>query len=222
VNKIKVLNLYAGIGGNRKLWENVDVTAIEINPQIAKIYQDFFPVDKVIITDAHQYLLEHFEEYDFIWSSPPCPSHSRIRNVAGVGGGKVKPIYADMKLYEEIIFLKQVYYTSGTDFKGKYVVENVKSYYEPLIIPQEIQRHYFWSNFHISKMKFKTDSINKGNIEIWEKELNFDLKEYFDIDKALVLKNCVKPELGYHIFNCAYPNSQKPLKDYYKQETLIE
>lgn len=26
---IKVLNLYAGIGGNRKLWEGVEVTAVE-------------------------------------------------------------------------------------------------------------------------------------------------------------------------------------------------
>ena len=30
--KLKVLNLYAGIGGNRKLWTNVDVTAVEYNP----------------------------------------------------------------------------------------------------------------------------------------------------------------------------------------------
>ena len=75
---IKVLNLYAGIGGNRKLWKDVDVTAVEINPEIAKIYQDFFPMDNVIITDAHKYLLEHYKEFDFIWSSPPCPTHSRF------------------------------------------------------------------------------------------------------------------------------------------------
>ena len=77
---IKVLNLYAGIGGNRKYWQDVDVTAVEIEPNIAKIYQDFFPDDKVIITDAHQYLLEHYNEYDFIWSSPPCQSHSSFRH----------------------------------------------------------------------------------------------------------------------------------------------
>lgn len=82
---IKILNLYAGIGGNRKLWDgDIEVTAIEINPQIAKIYQDFFPNDKVIVTDAHQYLLEHYTEFDFIWSSPPCPSHSHIRKEFGV------------------------------------------------------------------------------------------------------------------------------------------
>jgi hypothetical protein len=40
-SKIKILNLYAGLGGNRKLWKNVEVTAVENNPEIAKIYQDF-------------------------------------------------------------------------------------------------------------------------------------------------------------------------------------
>ena len=37
---MKVLNLYAGIGGNRKLWTDVEVTAIENNESIAAIYQD--------------------------------------------------------------------------------------------------------------------------------------------------------------------------------------
>ena len=63
---MEVLNLYAGIGGNRKLWEDVEVTAVEINEQIAQIYQDNFPNDRVIIGDAHQYLLDHFKEFDFI------------------------------------------------------------------------------------------------------------------------------------------------------------
>jgi len=90
---MKILNLYAGIGGNRKLWGNKHlITAIEFDPKIAKIYQDNFPKDKVIVTDAHQYLLEHFSEFDFIWSSPPCQSHSRVRFVATYsrGGGYVK------------------------------------------------------------------------------------------------------------------------------------
>ena len=77
---MKVLNLYAGIGGNRKLWNGVDCTAVEIEPKIAKIYSDFFPKDKVIVGDAHQYLLEHYDDgWDFIWSSPPCPTHSITR-----------------------------------------------------------------------------------------------------------------------------------------------
>jgi len=220
-NKIKVLNLYAGIGGNRKLWENVEVTAIEINPQIAKIYQDFFPDDKVIITDAHQYLLKHYKEFDFIWSSPPCTTHSQLGRLRVLSNSKrtgtylSEAKYPDMKLYEEILLLK--YY-----FNGKFCVENVIAFYEPLIQPIKIQRHWFWTNFFVSSRKFKSDKIDKGKVNEWEKELGFKLLIYSNIDKRLILRNCVRPEIGYHIFNCAYPDSQKPLKDYYKQEQLIK
>jgi len=130
---MKILNLYAGIGGNRKLWGNDhDITAIELNPQIAKIYQDFFPQDKVIVADAHQYLLEHIlDGWDFIWASPPCPTHSRLNNVFTVGKTEntTNPIcYPDMQLYQEIVLLKH-------HFKGKWCVENVISYYDPLYPP---------------------------------------------------------------------------------------
>src|SRR3990167_5821791 len=143
---MKILNLYAGIGGNRRLWgEEHAITAIELNPQIAKIYQDFFPNDLVIVADAHQYLLDHFKEFDFIWSSPPCPTHSRFNLLANEQEGKsVK--YPDMALYQEIIYLKNW-------FKGKWVVENVISYYEPLIQPVGSGSHYFWANFYMNSLK---------------------------------------------------------------------
>lgn len=152
MKKIKVLNLYAGIGGNRKLWENVEVTAIENNPKIAEIYRDFFPKDKVIVTDAHQYLLDHFKEFDFIWSSPPCQTHSSFRHNICVKFRGTKPKYPDMRLYQEILFLKH-------NFKGYWVVENVKPYYLPLIEGQLIQRHYFWHNLEIPNIKIKQDKI---------------------------------------------------------------
>ena len=76
---MKILNLYAGIGGNRKLWGSEhEITAVEYDPNIAKIYEDLYPEDNVICGDAHQYLIENFKDYDFIWSSPPCPTHSRM------------------------------------------------------------------------------------------------------------------------------------------------
>lgn len=54
---MKILNLYAGIGGNRELWgEEYDITAVEINPKIAKKYQERFPKDNVVVADAHEYL----------------------------------------------------------------------------------------------------------------------------------------------------------------------
>lgn len=209
--KKKVLNLYAGIGGNRKFWKNVEVTAIEINPEIAKIYQEFFPEDKVIVTDAHQYLLEHFKEFDFIWSSPPCPSHSRIRFMGTKAPHPtcntiIPIIYPDMNLYQEVILLSNY-------FKGKFVVENVKGYYDPLIKPQEVGRHYFWSNFIINNINVKS-GMHSGTISELEKRKGFNIKKYkLRHRKDVILRNCVEPELGLHIFECAYKKVQQILKE---------
>ena len=203
---MKILNLYSGIGGNRKLWgDDHEITAIENDPKIAKIYQDFFPKDNVIVADAHQYLLEHFEEFDFIWSSPPCPTHSRLRKSLSMASGS-KPVYPDMKLYEEILLLRGY-------FKGKYVVENVIGWYEPLIIPQTLQRHYFWTNFYITASTFKKDSIRitgGRNIEageaikILEATHGISLEGVNTKNKRLLLRNCVNPEIGLHIFQEAF------------------
>jgi len=189
--KLKVLNLYAGIGGNRKLWTNVDVTAVEINPQIAKIYQDFFPDDKVVIGDAHQYLLEHYKEFDFIWSSPPCPTHSRMNFLLKEKGVGMK--YPDMKLYEEIIFLMQF-------FEGKFVIENVKGYYTPLIIPQESERHYFWANFDIPNVictkKVRNDKGMTLKVKMQDKDIIINNFHNYEGDKRTLLNNAIEPELG--------------------------
>lgn len=172
---MKILNLYSGIGGNRKLWgDEHEVTAVENVPEIAKIYQDFFPDDKVIVADAHQYLLEHFQEFDFIWSSPPCPTHSRARYWAY---GKKQPVYPDMRLYQEILFLKH-------HFTGAWAVENVISYYEPLIRPTKLGRHYIWSNFFIREKDFEYQDIRS-------------LSGTSAKDK--LLRNAVEPELGLYI-----------------------
>ena len=104
---MKILNLYACLGGNRYKWNEVksdiEVTAIELDPEAARLYKERFPNDIVIVADAHQYLLDHYKEFDFIWSSPPCPSHSRTNNFLH-SQGVIR--YPDMKLYEEIIFLQ--------------------------------------------------------------------------------------------------------------------
>jgi DNA (cytosine-5)-methyltransferase 1 len=210
---IKVLNLYAGIGGNRKLWPNdkIEVTAVEIEPKIAKIYQDFFPNDKVIVADAHQFLLDHFKEFDFIWSSPPCPSHSSFRKDFSCNVG-AKPVYPDMKLYEEILLLQGY-------FKGLFCIENVIGWYKPLIEPQEIQRHYIWSNFKLVNGNFKKDGINltggkhiDQDIQIakLQESHGFNLDK-FEGDKRTMLRNCVSPKLGLHIFNMAFNDRQSDL-----------
>jgi len=200
---MKILNLYAGIGGNRKLWgDEHEVTAVEINPEIAKVYQNFFPNDKVIIEDAHQFLLKHYKEFDFIWSSPPCPSHSDIRR-CGTHRGQNDAIYPDMKLYEEIILLKHF-------AKCKWVVENVTPYYEPLIKPQKVNRHYFWSNFIIPNKTLKSPRIDKD--VLGSKPLfGVDISKKDIENKRQVLRNMVNPVLGLHIFECAFKKPQKTL-----------
>ena len=159
---MKILNLYACLGGNRYKWDevaDVQVTAVEWDEELAKLYQERFPNDKVVVADAHQYLLDHYKEFDLIWSSPPCPTHSRARYWA-IGANGKKPIFPDMKLYEEVIFLDY-------HFKGKWVVENVIPYYEPMLNPKKRGRHIYWTNFNLpSSLNDRRFSISQSKNEL--------------------------------------------------------
>tara|TARA_Y100001972_G_C7603173_1_gene302267 strand:+ start:437 stop:1075 length:639 start_codon:yes stop_codon:yes gene_type:complete len=139
---MKILNLYACLGGNRYKWgDEHEITAVELDKDLAYLYKERFTNDTVIVADAHQYLLDHYKEFDFIWTSPPCPTHSRARYWA-IGANGKSPIYPDMKLYEEILLLDY-------HFKGKYVVENVIPYYQPMLNPKKRGRHLYWTNFNL-------------------------------------------------------------------------
>ena len=206
---MKILNLYACLGGNRYKWDEVakekgieiQVTAVELDPEAARLYQERFPNDKVIVADAHQYLLEHFKEFDFIWSSPPCPSHSKVR-VSQKSRENFNFLYPDLKLYEEIIFLDNF-------FEGKYCVENVTPYYEPLISAQKRGRHLYWTNFKLPS-DLKERKID-GSLCLMKNEVNylcefhdFDFRKYKGtqrIDK--MARNLVDYEAGKTIFETA-------------------
>ena len=199
---MKILNLYAGIGGNRFLWGNKnEITAVEIDEEIAGVYKSMFPKDKVVVGDAHQYLLDHYKEFDFIWSSPPCPTHSRMCF------SQQHKVFPDMSLYQEIIFLK-------TWFKGKWVIENVKPYYKPLIIPEvELSRHLFWSNFSIGFKNFKQIDISRSTPQ--------ELLDFHRIKKPTVkhyrkvVRNMEHQDIGLHIFI----ESKKEVKKNIKNDT---
>ncbi|MDB4062276.1 DNA cytosine methyltransferase [Vicingaceae bacterium] len=204
---MKILNLYACLGGNRYKWDEVakeagieiEVTAVELDSEAATLYQDRFPNDKVIVADAHQYLLDHYKEFDFIWSSPPCPTHSRI-NISQYTRESWKPRYPSMKLYEEILFLQHY-------FKGKYVVENVIPYYEPLIPAKKRDRHLYWSNFNLpNKLSDRCRGKNLTNMHINDLSIyhNFDFNKYNGKQSKLKMaRNLVDYQAGKTIFETA-------------------
>jgi DNA (cytosine-5)-methyltransferase 1 len=176
---MKILNLYACLGGNRYKWDDVakeagieiEVTAVELDPEAARLYQERFPNDIVIVADAHQYLLDHYKEFDFIWSSPPCPTHSRARFARR---NTTTPVYPDLQLYEEVLLLDNY-------FEGKYVVENVIPFYEPLIPAQKRGRHLYWTNFVLpNELNERKVLIGSSRKSAKTNEVNHEFKALCD------------------------------------------
>ena len=193
---MRVLNLYAGLGGNRKLWKGVDVTAVESDPEIAKEYQSFYPEDRVVVGDAHSFLLDNIDEYDFIWSSPPCQSHSKMARC------NAKRQYPDMTLYEEILLLQY-------EATCPWVVENVVPFYGQLIPGQKVGRHIIWASFEIKPFNVpEFPDIMSANNELEREELmswlgirpSKNLYYNGNHNPAQVLRNCVHPRIGFHLF----------------------
>jgi len=206
---MKILNLYACLGGNRYKWDEVakeagieiEVTAVELDPEAARLYQERFLNDIVIVADAHQYLLDHFKEFDFIWSSPPCPTHSRVR-MSQKNRETFENKYPDMKLYEEILLLQY-------QFNGKYVVENVIPYYEPLIPALKRGRHLYWTNFllpnHLNERKLDGTLTNMvDEINTLSKFHDYDFTKYKGTQRVdKMARNLVDYEAGRTIFETA-------------------
>jgi len=203
---MKILNLYACLGGNRYKWgDEYEITAVELDEELAKLYQERFPNDTVIVSDAHQYLLDHYKEFDFIWTSPPCPTHSRARYWA-IGANGKSPIYPDMKLYEEILLLDY-------HFKGKYVVENVIPYYQPMLNPKKRGRHLYWTNFNLpSDLGDRSAKVCQGNDELNRlcEFHKFDFNRYKgEQNKVKIARNLVDYEAGKTILHTAMGIIQK-------------
>lgn len=143
-----------------------------------------------MITDAHDYLAKHWREFDFIWSSPPCQSHSKVRMMASKSGS-YDAVLPDMKLWSEIIFLQNF-----TKHRYKvFVVENVKPYYEPFVKPTaKLGRHLFWAA-RIPELEIK-DGLTPDRRGSSEKGY-FDLREYKmrTYRKDQIIRNCVDPNV---------------------------
>ena len=206
----RILNLYAGIGGNRKLWndDNFEITAVEYNEEIAMIYKDLYPNDTVIVADAHEYLLKNYMNFDFIWTSPPCPSHSRVR-FSQKNRENCDAVYPDFKLYEEVVLLDNY-------FEGKYVVENVIPFYEPLIPSKKRGRHLYWTNFNLPNDIGERSEGNgiiskaKNEVDVLCKFHDYDFYKYKGEQRRdKIARNLVDYEAGKTILQCAFNLKQK-------------
>jgi len=186
-----------------------DHSTISTGCKTANIFLNFQsdPKNK-LFAECYEYLLQNYNKFDFIWTSPPCQSHSRMMKATRHSNKK----YPDMSLYQEIIFLQHF-------FKGKWIVENVKPYYEPLIKPTAILgRHCIWSNFSISNFEIKNlpnfiqDDTVAGTqrLKNWL-GIHYEGNIYYkgNHSPGQVLRNCVHPDMGLHILNCAMGNFNK-------------
>jgi len=212
---MKILIGFAGIGGESELWDDVNnnITHVELDPKIAKVIKDRKPNRTVIVGDAVDYLLHNYGKYNFIWLSPPCQANSRMIR----SGKNRKPRLPDLQLYELKIFL-------DCNFKGKYVIENVVPYYKPVIEPTaKIGRHLFWANFYIEPFEFPgpKNFIMLGTVKGSEQlkkwlGIYYTGNIYYDgnHDPCQVLRNCVHPDLGLHVYNCF----ENTIKDRNKKE----
>jgi len=215
----EILNAWAGIGGNTHNWnrDKYNITHIEINQEIAEANAQLHPNDTVIQTDAKQFLVENYQDFDYIWASPPCPSHSSIAK-AGAKNGQYNAKIPDMNLYGVIIFLDEY-------FESDWTVENVQPYYDRLdkqerekqeakqtVIPpaKKTSRHLFWSSHEIPETSVPRSGFNKKNNQEIMDWLGIQVEKSFDtVEKRKVLRNCVHPGIGEAILKSRKVKQQK-------------
>jgi DNA (cytosine-5)-methyltransferase 1 len=221
---MKILNLFAGIGGNRTLWGDAhEITAVEYDTRIAMIYQKRFPNDNVVVADAWEYVVQHFPEFDVIWASPSCTTHSKMMLSHGgraYKGQTTRPPLPDLRLYSLIIYLR-------AHFRGEWAVENVIPYYKPLIEPTAtVGRHLIWASRHVENLPATgTDTMCSNHAQLVDSGVFEELivKKGIDAGTLELLKllparlyqkivsNCVSPAEGKHILDGLITKKQKRL-----------
>lgn len=203
---MNILNLYAGVGGNARRWGlEHTIHAVERDQRIADIYVENLPHHNVFVRDANDFLYQNGADYDFIWSSPPCQSHTQM--VKATGRKSQHGRIVDMTLYQQIIWLQ--HFCKDV----LWVVENVKPYYGILrpkgVYVAEVGRHVFWSNFYLGEIRDvprPPGFINKGTLadmrvlQEWL-GINYEKPVLYENNHCPVqiLRNAVHPDIGLQI-----------------------
>jgi len=105
----------------------------------------------------------------------------------------------NMELYSIIIFLQHF-------FKGKWIVENVKPYYTPLINPTgKLGRHLIWSNFEFEEKDFKDSHIKHNKVTGKSVKYGISLEGIkLKHRKDQIIRNCVNPEISKFLLEQAF------------------
>ena len=148
-----------------------------ILPEFIAIF--FQKIHNDTVSDAHQYLLDHYKEFDFLFGL-----RRRVLLIAELAQCKKKKIYPDMALYQVIIFLKHW-------FRGKvFSISTIIPYYKPLIesvSTENAHRHCLWTNFWVQDMEkpIKKLATCKAPEErkMLQEEFGFNLDKYTGVDK---------------------------------------
>lgn len=202
---MRILNLESGLGGNVNLIDDLEheIVNVELEPKIYEVHKFRKPNQVHILGDSSEYLLKNYKDFDFIWTSPPCQTHSKMNKATRHNTIR----FVDPMLIQRIIFLKHWY-------KGKYVVENVTPYYEPYPGYQKLGRHLFWTNFEIKPFEMPEQPkgfINMATIEAKKTMMDwlgihYEKNIYYGKNHCPVqiLRNCVHPVIGKNIFDQAF------------------
>lgn len=191
MSKIKFLNTFAGVGGNTELLDRdkFEVTHIELYSKPTRYLEENFPNDIVLRKNAWRYIPENFRDYDIVWASPSCKTHSRARvfqlSDRYVNGNFELP---DERLWMLIKWLK----VFGS--RMIWIVENVIPFYTSIEIPTAlVGRHLVWSNKRIGDKSFEADQI------IYKQKGSFD-------------RDRMNPEIGKYIIEQAINDKQTSLE----------
>ncbi len=208
--KIKILDLFCGIGGVAKGFQrylleqgmSFEYYAVDVDPKVLRAHKKFNPLSNTILRDAYSFTDDELLEFDFIWASPPCETHSRL-NFYNWGNPK-KYKEPDMRFYELIEMLYRL--------NIPFVVENVEPYYKPPIKPSvKVYRHVLWTNLSIRP--FRVDLPNFSDVKDDVKSLT----KYHGVPRDVVntlgtarkarsaLRDMVNPIVSYNIAKQIFP-----------------
>lgn len=219
---MKILNLYAGLGGNRTLWSRIySITAVENNDRRAEIYAKRFPNDEIIVRDVKEFLYTtDLTQFDLIWLSPPCKTHSQM-NRFHKGRPKIPRL--------DEIFGVQIWLERLVKYPGHWVMENVYPEYgiQNLVgcFIVTLDKNVFWSSFPIDRKRFRPikpghGSLNNSTTMREEREKliqNFMLTDIEDMISLEEIRNCVDPRIGKYVLEQFEARASEP-----KQRKLTE